>query len=109
MYVESFKNNAMNEQIWKTKQKIETSQRGEWYNEIAQKSIRPHPRKEMSHAYSVKQSEDICKTLNALQLGEVLSDVYLEHLKVIIHSTTIYLVRFSDSQPESWPSCCQSC
>lgn len=25
----------------------------------------------MSHAYSVKQSEDICKTLNALQLGKV--------------------------------------
>ncbi len=40
----------------------------------------------MSHAYSVKQSEDICKTLNALQLGEILSDVYLEHLKAIIHS-----------------------
>ncbi len=40
----------------------------------------------MSHAYSVKQSEDICKTLNALQLGEILSDVYLEHLKAIIQS-----------------------
>lgn len=40
----------------------------------------------MSHAYSVKQSEDICKTLNALQLGKVFSDVYQEHLKVIIHS-----------------------
>jgi len=40
----------------------------------------------MSHAYSVKQSEDICKTLNVLQLRKVLSDVYLEHLKAIIHS-----------------------
>lgn len=39
----------------------------------------------MSHAYSVKQSEDICKTLNALQLGKVFSDVYREHLKAIIH------------------------
>lgn len=40
----------------------------------------------MSHAYSVKQSEDICKTLNVLQLRKVLSDVYLEHLTAIIHS-----------------------
>lgn len=31
----------MIEQIRKTEQKIETSQRGEWYNEIAQKTIRP--------------------------------------------------------------------
>ena len=30
----------------------------------------------MSHAYSVKQSEEICKTLNALRLGSFLSDVY---------------------------------
>ncbi len=44
------------------------------------------PRKEMSHAYSVKQSEEICKTLNVLQLGKVLSDVYLENLKAIVHS-----------------------
>ena len=40
----------------------------------------------MSHAYSVKQSEEICKTLNVLQLKKVLSDVYLEHLKAVIHS-----------------------
>lgn len=39
----------------------------------------------MSHAYSVKQSEDICKTLNALQLRKVFSDAYREHLKAIIH------------------------
>ena len=49
-------------------------------------TIRPPPRKEMSHAYSVKQSEEICKTLNVLQLKKVLSDVYLEHLKAVIHS-----------------------
>ena len=40
----------------------------------------------MSHAYSVKQSEEICKTLNVLQLKKVLSDVYLEHLETIVHS-----------------------
>ena len=40
----------------------------------------------MSHAYSVKQSEDICKTLNVLQLRKILSDVYLEHLETIVHS-----------------------
>ena len=40
----------------------------------------------MSHAYSVKQSEDICKILNVLQLTKALSDVYLEHIKAIIHS-----------------------
>jgi len=40
----------------------------------------------MSHAYSVKQSEDICKTLNVLQLRKIISDVYLEHLKAIIQS-----------------------
>lgn len=51
-----------------------------------EQTIRPTPRKEMSHAYSVKQSEAICKTLNVLQLRKILSDVYLEHLKVIIHS-----------------------
>ena len=39
----------------------------------------------MSHAYSVKQSEEICKTLNALRLGNILSDVYLEHVKTLIH------------------------
>ena len=37
----------------------------------------------MSHAYSVKQSKEICKTLNVLQLKKVLSDVYLEHLETI--------------------------
>lgn len=51
-----------------------------------EQTIRPTPRKEMSHAYSVKQSEAIYKTLNVLQLRKILSDVYLEHLKVIIHS-----------------------
>ena len=40
----------------------------------------------MPHAYSVKQSEEICKTLNALQLGNFLSDVYLEHVKTLTHS-----------------------
>lgn len=40
----------------------------------------------MSHAYIVKQSEEICKTLNALQLRKILSDVYWEHLKSILHS-----------------------
>lgn len=40
----------------------------------------------MSHAYSVKHSGEICKTLNTLQFEKVLSDVYLEHLKVIVHS-----------------------
>ena len=40
----------------------------------------------MSHAYSVKQSEEICKTLNALRLGNFLSDVYLEHVKALTHS-----------------------
>lgn len=39
----------------------------------------------MSHAYSVKQSEEICKTLNALRLGIFLSDVYLEHVKTLTH------------------------
>ena len=48
--------------------------------------IRPPPRKEMPHAYSVKQSEEICKTLNALRLGNILSDVYLEHVKTLTHS-----------------------
>ena len=41
----------------------------------------------MSHAYSVKQSEEICKTLNALRLGIFLSDVYLEHVNDTIVST----------------------
>ena len=40
----------------------------------------------MSHAYSVKQSEEICKTLNALWLGNFLSDVYLEHVKPLTRS-----------------------
>lgn len=40
----------------------------------------------MSHAYSVKQSEEICKTLNALRLGNIFSDVYLEHVKTLAHS-----------------------
>ena len=40
----------------------------------------------MPHAYSVKQSEEICKTLNALRLGNILSDVYLEHVKTLTHS-----------------------
>lgn len=40
----------------------------------------------MPHAYSVNQSEDICKTLNVLQIEKVLSDIYLEHLKTIIHA-----------------------
>ena len=40
----------------------------------------------MSHAYSVKQSEEICKTLNTLRLGNFLSDVYLEHVKTLTHS-----------------------
>ena len=40
----------------------------------------------MSHAYSVKQSGEICKTLNVLQLGNFLSDVYLEHVKALTHS-----------------------
>ena len=40
----------------------------------------------MSHAYSVKQSEEICKTLNSLRLGNFLSDVYLEHVKTLTHS-----------------------
>ena len=40
----------------------------------------------MSHAYSVRQSEEICKTLNALRLGNFLSDVYLEHVKTLTHS-----------------------
>ena len=35
---------------------------------------------------SVKQSEEICKTLNALRLGNILSDVYLEHVKTLTHS-----------------------
>ena len=48
--------------------------------------IRPPPRKEMPHAYSVKQSEEICKTLNALRLGNILSDVYLEHVKTLTRS-----------------------
>ena len=65
---------------------IETSRRGEWYNEVEQKPIQPPPRKEMSHAYSVKQSEEICKTLNALRLGNFLSDVYLEHVKTLTRS-----------------------
>ena len=40
----------------------------------------------MSHAYSVKQSGEICKALNELQIRKVLSDVYLEHLETIVHS-----------------------
>lgn len=40
----------------------------------------------MSHAYSVNQSEDICKTLRILHLEKVLSDVHREHLKAIIHA-----------------------
>ena len=35
---------------------------------VQQKLIQPPPQKEMSHTYSVKQSEEICKILNALQL-----------------------------------------
>ena len=50
------------------------------------KTIRPPPRKEMSHAYSVKQSEEICKALNVLQIRGVLSDVSLEHMEAIVHS-----------------------
>ena len=50
------------------------------------KTIRPPPRKEMSHAYSVKQSEEICKALNVLQIRKILSDVYLEHMESIVHS-----------------------
>ena len=33
------------------------------------KSLNYPPRKEMSHAYSVKQSAEICKTLNALRMS----------------------------------------
>jgi len=40
----------------------------------------------MSHACSVKRSEEICKTLNALRLGNILSDVYLEHVKTLTYS-----------------------
>lgn len=43
-------------------------------------------KKEMSHAYSVKQSEEICKALNVLQIRKILSDVYLEHMESIVHS-----------------------
>ncbi len=35
---------------------------------VQQKLIQPPPQKEMSHTYSVKQSEEICKILNALRL-----------------------------------------
>ena len=45
----------------------------------------------MSHAYSVKQSGEICKALNELQIRKVLSDVYLEHLETIVHS--VFIVR----------------
>ena len=44
----------------------------------------------MSHAYSVKQSEEICKTLNALRLGNFLSDVYLEHVKPLTRSVFMF-------------------
>lgn len=40
----------------------------------------------MPHAYSVNQSEDICKSLNVLRLEKVLSDVYREHLSSIVHA-----------------------
>ena len=45
----------------------------------------------MPHAYSVKQSEEICKTLNALRLGNFLSDIYLEHVKPLTHSVFFML------------------
>ena len=35
---------------------------------VQQKLTQPPPQKEMSHTYSVKQSEEICKILNALRL-----------------------------------------
>ena len=35
---------------------------------VQQKLIQPPLQKEMSHTYSVKQSEEICKILNALRL-----------------------------------------
>ena len=53
---------------------------------IMQKNNQPTPEEEMSHGYSVNQSEDICKTLHVLHLEKVLSDVHLEHLKAIIHA-----------------------
>lgn len=40
----------------------------------------------MSHEYIVKQSEEICKSLNQLRFRKILSDVYLEHIMAIIHS-----------------------
>lgn len=40
----------------------------------------------MSHAYSIKQSEEICKILNVLQIRKILSDVYVEHMEAIVHS-----------------------
>ena len=45
----------------------------------------------MPHAYSVKQSEEICRTLNALRLGNSLSDIYLEHVKTMTHSVFFML------------------
>ena len=40
----------------------------------------------MSHEYIVKQSEEICKSLNQLRFKKILSDVYMEHIMAIIHS-----------------------
>lgn len=40
----------------------------------------------MSHAYSLRQSEEICKALKSISLGKILSDVYLEHISAIVHS-----------------------
>lgn len=40
----------------------------------------------MSHAYSLGQSEEICKALKSIFLGKILSDVYLEHISAIVHS-----------------------
>lgn len=44
------------------------------------------PRKEISHAYSLRQSDKICKDLKSISLGKILSDVYLEHISAIVHS-----------------------
>ncbi len=45
----------------------------------------------MSHEYIVKQSEEICKSLNQLRFRKILSDVYMEHIMAIIHLLVHFL------------------
>ena len=70
---------TINEQIPKGNQKDRDISSLWWQNEDSNTTQRP-PRKEMSHEYIVKQSEEICKCLNQLRFRKILSDIYMEHI-----------------------------